>query len=72
VDLTGLELAVLDEDMPIDVAIASPEPAEGKVELTFPDTTPLRLNKAYQMRVRVGAAGSPGAFTTPLIEVVAS
>jgi hypothetical protein len=70
-NLTGIPVAVVDSELPITPVASVISPATGLCRLLFPDTTPMKLQKTYQMRLRVGFAGAAGTFTTPLFEVVA-
>lgn len=70
-NLTGIPVSVYEHDLPIVPTATVVDPPAGLCRLLFPDTSPMMLQKAHQMRIRVGFAGSAGTFTTPLFEVVA-
>jgi hypothetical protein len=70
-DLSDLPVAVVDSNLPIVPVVEVTDAIQGVCTLTFPDTTPMPLLKSYKMRIRVGAPGDPGTFTTPFFEVMA-
>lgn len=69
-DLTGVDVGIVESSLPFDVYVTVPEPLNGRIDLTFPSTDGVDCSKSYTFRLRIGAAGTPGSFTTPKIEVI--
>ena len=69
-DLTGVPVTIFEHNLPIVPTITVTDAPAGKALLSFPDTSPMPVNRSHQMRIRVGAPGDPGTFTTPFIEVM--
>lgn len=69
-DLTGVPVTIYGHNLPIVPTIAVVDAVAGRVDLTFPDTSPMVSFKSYEVRLRVGAAGAPGTFTVDF-EVIA-
>jgi hypothetical protein len=70
-DITGLPLDIIDDDLPFTLDIEATDAPNGKARIIFPDTSDLKLGRSYGFRVQVGEPGDPGTFTTQKIEVVA-
>lgn len=71
-NLTGLPVAIVDSNLPIVPTISIVDAPNGICSLNFPDTSPMPVARSFKMRIRIGAPGDPGTFTTPYIEVITS
>lgn len=71
-NLTGVPLDIIDDDLPFTLDIEATDAVNGKAQITFPDTSDMELGRSYGMRILVGAVGDPGTFATRKIEVVAA